>query len=89
MKKHIVHSQIKPPKIEIQIPEDAIQKDPTNVDLLIIDPMGNHITEVMHTEVKPGVYDVDIDDPLVSDGDYFYKLIYEDVTETKKTGHIF
>ena len=78
-----------PAKIEFSLHEDAIDKDPMNVDVVILDKMGNKLTNVIHHRLRPGIYDVDLDDSIIPEVDDYEKLIYEDENGMKKTAHIF
>jgi len=55
-----------------------------NVSLIVYDIQGNEIQTLVNESLKPGTYEVKPDFSALTNGLYFYKLITESVTETKK-----
>jgi hypothetical protein len=56
----------------------------TNVKIQIYDVLGRLITTLVNRQLKPGSYKTEWDASSCSNGVYFYKLITDDFTETKK-----
>ena len=65
-------------KIKYQIAKLADAK------LVIIDVLGREITTLVNEQLKPGTYEVEWDGSNYPSGVYFYKLITQDYSETKK-----
>jgi len=55
-----------------------------NVKLLIYDAAGKEIAELVNGQLSPGIYKVDFDAADFSSGVYFYKLISDGYTVTRK-----
>ena len=54
------------------------------VELKIFDVLGNNIATLVDEEKSPGRYEIEFDGSLLSSGVYFYKLIADDFTQTRK-----
>lgn len=54
------------------------------VKLIIYDLLGKEITTLINQQMQPGSYSVDWDASNFTSGVYFYSLIADDITETKK-----
>lgn len=52
--------------------------------LIIYDLLGQEVTTLVNEELKPGTYEADWDGSNYSSGVYFYKIISNEFTETKK-----
>lgn len=65
-------------KIQFQIAEQG------NVQLLVYDILGRNVATLVNEKMQPGVYVADFDGSNLSSGVYFYKLITNGFTETKK-----
>jgi len=55
-----------------------------NTMLIIYDVLGREVTTLVNQELKPGSYEVEWDGSNYPSGVYFYKLISDSFTETKK-----
>jgi len=55
-----------------------------NVKLLVYDAAGKEISALVNEQLLPGIYKVDFDAADYSSGVYFYKLVAEGLTVTKK-----
>jgi hypothetical protein len=64
--------------IKIQIAKSGFVK------LKVFDALGREIAVLVNEIMKPGIYDVEFDGSGFSSGIYFYKLITNDYTQTKK-----
>jgi hypothetical protein len=56
----------------------------TNVRLIIYDAVGKQITEMIKNDVPQGSYSVDFNASKLGSGVYFYKLVTNEFTDTKK-----
>lgn len=56
----------------------------TDVRLIIFDAVGKQITEMVKSDVPAGSYSVDFNATKLGSGVYFYKLITNEFTDTKK-----
>jgi hypothetical protein len=65
-------------KIEFDIPENS------NAKIIIYDLLGREVTTLINEQLKPGSYSVDWDGTGFASGVYFYSLITNEFTETKR-----
>jgi len=56
----------------------------SNVKLIIYDLLGREVATLVNEDLKPGTYEADWDGSNYSSGVYFYKIISDGYTETKK-----
>lgn len=56
----------------------------SDVRLIVFDALGREVETLVNRQLKPGTYEVDFDGSKLSSGVYFYKLVANDFTETKK-----
>ncbi len=66
-------------KIKYQIVNNNI-----NVNLTVFDIMGREIVTLVNEKQSSGTYQVSFESQNISNGIYFYKLMTEDFTDTKK-----
>lgn len=64
--------------IKLSVPEAGFVK------LVVYDIMGREVKTLVSENLKPGVYLADWDASLAASGVYFYKLMTDDYTETKR-----
>ena len=55
-----------------------------DVKVVVYDVMGREVQTLVKESLKPGTYDVTFDGSMLNSGVYFYKLITDGFTETKK-----
>jgi hypothetical protein len=55
-----------------------------NAKLVVFDVMGREVQTLVNEALKPGTYEVSFDGSMLNSGVYFYKLITDGFTETKK-----
>ncbi len=65
-------------KIEFDIPKQSFAK------IIIYDLIGHEVTTLVNEQLKPGSYSVDWDGTGFASGVYFYSLITNEFTETKR-----
>ncbi|MBZ0203130.1 MAG: T9SS type A sorting domain-containing protein [Ignavibacteria bacterium] len=65
-------------KIKFSIPKSS------QVKIVIFDLLGKEIETIVDQQLNPGEYENDFDGSRLSSGVYFYMLIADDITETKK-----
>ncbi|KXK51132.1 MAG: hemagluttinin repeat-containing protein [Chlorobi bacterium OLB5] len=65
-------------KINFSIPKSGF------VSLLIYDNLGKELTTIINQVINSGNYEVNFDSGNLGSGVYYYRLITEDFTETKK-----
>ncbi len=65
-------------KINFDLPKQS------NAKIIIYDLLGREVTTLVNEQLKPGSYSVDWDASGYASGVYFYSLITEGFTETKK-----
>ena len=51
---------------------------------MVYDVMGREVQTLVNESLKPGTYEVSFDGSMLNSGVYFYKLIIDGFTETKK-----
>jgi hypothetical protein len=54
------------------------------VNLKLFDVQGREVTTFVNEELKPGQYQIEFDASNYSSGIYFYKMLSETYSETKK-----
>ncbi|MBZ0201410.1 MAG: T9SS type A sorting domain-containing protein [Ignavibacteria bacterium] len=54
------------------------------VSLIIYDLLGREVATLVNEQLKPGTYEADWDASNFSSGVYFYKIVADEFTETKK-----
>jgi hypothetical protein len=64
--------------IGFQVPRSGI------VNLKLFDVQGREVTTFVNEELKPGQYQIEFDASNYSSGIYFYKMLSETYSETKK-----
>ncbi len=70
-------------KIKFAVPP-TVKGQTSNVELIIYDLLGREVATLVNDELKPGKYEADWDGSNYSSGVYFYKLISNEFTETRK-----
>jgi len=65
-------------KIKFDIPEQS------NAKIIIYDLLGRVVSTLVNEQLKPGSYSVDWDGAAFASGVYFYSLVTEGFTETKR-----
>ncbi len=55
-----------------------------NVKLVVYDVMGREVQTLVNERLQPGTYETTFDGSMLNSGVYFYKLITDGFTETKK-----
>ncbi len=70
-------------KIKFGIP-DNLNGKASNVKMVVYDLLGRVVSTLVDKELKPGNYEVNWNASDFTSGVYFYKLISNDFTETKK-----
>ncbi len=72
-------------KIKYTIPSVTLSRvEGSLVTLKVYDILGNEVTTLVNEEKSAGTYEVDFDAAGLSSGIYFYKLVTENFSETKK-----
>ncbi len=73
-------------KIKFDIATDSRFRgnDPPRVVLKVYDVMGREVQTLVNESLKPGTYEVSFDGSALNSGVYFYKLITNGYTETRK-----
>jgi len=56
----------------------------SDVEIIVYDILGREIDKLVNQSLTPGIYETDFDGSKLSSGIYFYKLITQEFTETKK-----
>lgn len=56
----------------------------TNVRIIVFDALGKQVTEMVKNDVPQGSYTVDFNGTRLGSGVYFYRLITNEFTDTKK-----
>jgi len=65
-------------KIKFDLPKSS------NAKLIIYDLLGREVTTLVNEQLKPGSYEAEWDGTNFASGIYFYSLVTDDFTETKK-----
>jgi len=71
-------------KIRFSVPVNKVGERGLSVRLLIYDALGREIITLINEQLNPGIYEISWDAANRPSGIYFYKLITEEYTETKK-----
>jgi hypothetical protein len=56
----------------------------SSVKLVVFDALGREIETLVNEQLKAGTYEVNFDGGKLSSGVYYYKMIADDYTETRK-----
>ena len=70
-------------KIKFDIPSN-VKSEKLDVKLIIFDVLGKEVTTLVNEQLNPGTYEVIWDASSYPSGVYFYKLITQGYSETKK-----
>jgi len=65
-------------KIKFAVPKASFTK------IIIYDLLGREVTTLVNEVLEPGTYEADWDASIYSSGVYFYKIITNELTETRK-----
>jgi hypothetical protein len=73
-------------KIKFDIPDIPLMKGARGMDvrLTVYDILGREVTTLVNEQLKPGKYEVEWDGTKYSSGIYFYKLITNNFSDSKK-----
>ena len=71
-------------KFKFDIPLDSRLRGNDNVTLKIFDLLGREVATLVNEQLKPGSYEVEWDGSNYPSGVYFYKLITDSFSETRK-----
>ena len=55
-----------------------------NVKLVVYDIMGREVQTLVNERLNAGIYETTFDGTILTSGVYFYKLVTDGFTETKK-----
>lgn len=55
-----------------------------NVQIVVYDLMGREVQTLVNERLQPGTYETKFDGSMLNSGVYFYRLVTENFTETKK-----
>lgn len=56
----------------------------SGVKLVVFDVLGREVSTLVDEQLKPGTYEINFDGSNLSSGVYYYKLIADEYTETKR-----
>jgi hypothetical protein len=56
----------------------------SNVKIIIYDALGREVQTLVNENISPGTYEVDFDGSNLPSGVYYYTLISDSFTETKR-----
>ena len=65
-------------KIKFDVPKTI------NTKIIVYDIIGKEVGTLLNKNLNPGEYEVDFESMNLSEGTYFYKLIIDGFSETKK-----
>jgi len=65
-------------KIKFDIPKQSVAR------IIIYDLLGREVTTLVNEQLKPGTYEIDWDGTGFASGVYFYSLVTDEFTETKR-----
>lgn len=65
-------------RITFHIPENI------NTKIIIYDILGKEVKTVLHEDLKPGSHFAELDTSELAPGTYFYRIITDNFTVTKK-----
>lgn len=71
-------------KIRFSIPPSKGARGMTNIKLIVYDILGRQVSTLINSQLQPGAYEVEFNGTDFPSGVYFYKLVADDFTETKK-----
>jgi hypothetical protein len=71
-------------KIEFQIPLSRGVSEGRGVLLVVYDMLGREVITLVNEKLKPGTYEVNWNAESFSSGTYFYRLVTDKITITKK-----
>jgi hypothetical protein len=71
-------------KIKFDVPQKPVGQTFLFVTLKVFDLMGREVQTLVNESLKPGTYEATFDGSALSSGVYFYKLVTDGFTETKK-----
>jgi hypothetical protein len=69
--------------IRFAIPSN-VKSEMSNVKIIIYDALGREVQTLVNGNLSPGTYEVDFDGSNLTSGVYYYKLISDSFTETKR-----
>ncbi|NOS86299.1 MAG: T9SS type A sorting domain-containing protein [Ignavibacteria bacterium] len=70
-------------KIRFEIPASGNGPE-ENIELLVYDMLGREVTTLVNENLRPGTYEVNWDAGLLPSGTYFYRLVTDKFSITKK-----
>jgi hypothetical protein len=70
-------------RIRFDIPQNGAPV-PQNVRLIIYDMLGREMTRLIDQELLPGTYKIDLDATRLTPGVYYYRIVTDKFTDTKK-----
>lgn len=70
-------------KIRFDVPKNNGHKS-MNIRLYIFDIKGREIAMLINQELEPGSYKIDLDASKYPSGSYYYKIVTDEFTDTKK-----
>jgi hypothetical protein len=70
-------------KIRFDVPKNNGHKT-MNIRLYIYDIKGREIAMLINQELEPGSYKIDLDASKYPSGSYYYKIVTDEFTDTKK-----
>jgi hypothetical protein len=70
-------------KIRFDVPKNNGHKS-MNIRLYIYDIKGREIAMLINQELEPGSYKIDLDASKYPSGSYYYKIVTDEFTDTKK-----
>jgi choice-of-anchor B domain-containing protein len=70
-------------KIKFDVPSN-VKSETANVKIAVYDILGNEVTSLLDGDIKPGTYELTWNADNNANGVYFYKLITEGISETRK-----
>jgi photosystem II stability/assembly factor-like uncharacterized protein len=70
-------------KIRFAIPSN-VKSEMSNVKIIIYDALGREVQTLVNENISPGTYEVDFDGSNLPSGVYYYTLISDSFTETKR-----
>ena len=71
-------------KIRFAVPKSDVGQIFQFVTLKVYDITGREVQTLVYESLQPGMYETSFDGSLLTSGIYFYKLITDGFTETKK-----
>jgi hypothetical protein len=71
-------------KIRFEVPLNKVGDRGLSVRLIIYDVLGREVTTLINEQLKPGSYEAEWDGSNFASGIYFYSLVTEEFSQTKK-----